>query len=47
MSRRQRLTVVMAVFTAATLAAGAAGAFTDFGSFVQDQRATAPSPCSG
>jgi hypothetical protein len=37
MSRRQRLTVVMAVFVAATLAAGAAGAFTDFGSFVQDQ----------
>jgi secreted PhoX family phosphatase len=37
MSRRQRLIVVMAVFVAATLAAGAAGAFTDFGSFVQDQ----------
>jgi hypothetical protein len=47
MSRRQRLTVVMAVFVAATLAAGAAGAFTDFGSFGRLGCATAPSPCSG
>jgi hypothetical protein len=37
MTRRQRLTVVMAVFLAVALAAGAAGAFTDFGSFVQSQ----------
>ena len=34
MTRRQRLTVVMAVFVAVALAAGVAGAFTDFGSFV-------------
>jgi hypothetical protein len=37
MTRRQRITVVMAVFLAVALAAGAAGAFTDFGSFVQSQ----------
>jgi hypothetical protein len=37
MTRRQRLTVVSAVFLVAVLAAGAAGAFTDFGSFVQAQ----------
>jgi hypothetical protein len=37
MTRRQRLTVVMAVFLTAALAAGAAGAFDDFGSFIQAQ----------
>jgi secreted PhoX family phosphatase len=37
MSRRQRLAVVVAVFLAVVLAVGAAGAFTDFGSFVQAQ----------
>jgi len=37
MTRRHRLTVAVAVFLAVALAAGAAGAFTDFGSFVQAQ----------
>jgi hypothetical protein len=37
MGRRGRLTVASAVFLAVALAAGAAGAFTDFGSFIQAQ----------
>jgi hypothetical protein len=44
MSRRARLAIATTVFLTATLAAGAAGAFTDFGSFVQAQlRHRAPS----
>jgi secreted PhoX family phosphatase len=37
MGRRGRLAAASAVFLAAVLAAGAAGAFTDFGSFIQSQ----------
>src|SRR5262245_49505855 len=37
MTRRHRLAVAAAFFLAVALAAGVAGAFTDFGSFVQAQ----------
>jgi hypothetical protein len=44
MSKRGRLAIVIAVFLTATLTVGAAGALTDFGSFVQAQlRHRAPS----